>query len=285
MGPRPDGRGRLHRLLTAPPTVAELQWGRGRMAAEGPEITQVSGRRDASMGPRPDGRGRLVADHSIMCKSKLQWGRGRMAAEGDRPDRIREANPCASMGPRPDGRGRGRVSKEWFEARARLQWGRGRMAAEGHALIDLAAAPPALQWGRGRMAAEGKGDEKKVERAVELQWGRGRMAAEGRGGGATACSGSRASMGPRPDGRGRGRGIPPSPSHPRASMGPRPDGRGRPIQQVIADAENELQWGRGRMAAEGWAFILGAASFHLLQWGRGRMAAEGGGWWRSGALG
>ena len=37
----------------------------------------------------------------------------------------------------------------------------------------------------------------------------------------------------------------------------------------------ELQWGRGRMAAEG--TITGAGFFRndRLQWGRGRMAAEG----------
>ena len=60
-----------------------LQWGRGRMAAEG----RLGARRprprgSASMGPRPDGRGRLILRPGGRDAALLQWGRGRMAAEG-----------------------------------------------------------------------------------------------------------------------------------------------------------------------------------------------------------
>ena len=44
----------------------ELQWGRGRMAAEGPPKTKRYGDdRFASMGPRPDGRGRTELPANI----------------------------------------------------------------------------------------------------------------------------------------------------------------------------------------------------------------------------
>ena len=83
------------------------------------------------------------------------------------------------------------------------------------------------------------------------------------------------SMGPRPDGRGRREwpalGRPPYlsfngaaagwprkalrrhvylPGH-SPSMGPRPDGRGRPCSSRASAETAALQWGRGRMAAEG----------------------------------
>ena len=38
---------------------------------------------------------------------------------------------------------------------------------------------------------------------------------------------------------------------------------------------NKLQWGRGRMAAEGGSKVKDIAGSVELQWGRGRMAAEG----------
>ena len=61
MGPRPDGRGRLDQLHGIP-VVPALQWGRGRMAAEGRHGRRLHRPRHASMGPRPDGRGRTTRD-------------------------------------------------------------------------------------------------------------------------------------------------------------------------------------------------------------------------------
>ena len=87
---------------------------------------------------------------------------------------------------------------------------------------------------------------------ARLQWGRDRMAAEGCG--ATGFD----------------------PRRSQASMGPRPDGRGR----IVDEGNNlyfvPLQWGRDRMAAEGRVQVDADAREHTLQWGRDRMAAEGG---------
>ena len=60
-----------------------------------------------------------------------------------------------------------------------------------------------------------------------------------------------ASMGPRPDGRGRYQVLYGQANVPHASMGPRPDGRGRIGGPPPNAPGGLLQWGRGRMAAEG----------------------------------
>ena len=102
------------------------------------------------------------------------------------------------------------------------------MAAEGLQIRDEITARTRLQWGRGRMAAEGTERARPLSTDCLLQWGRGRMAAEGRrriGLPDRACA---ASMGPRPDGRGRAmRSCLSGRIATMASMGPRPDGRGR----------------------------------------------------------
>ena len=108
-----------------------------------------------------------------------QWGRGRMAAEGGAQAGRQGRRSLASMGPRPDGRGRLGRKRHGLLGSWR-QWGRGRMAAEGKYWLPGCPSATSRQWGRGRMAAEGR------ERAACQSWGGG------------------ASMGPRPDGRGRG---------------------------------------------------------------------------------
>ena len=60
-----------------------------------------------------------------------------------------------------------------------------------------------------------------------------------------------------------------------ASMGPRPDGRGRLLGMATLVITLALQWGRGRMAAEGALHRTADTMGGMLQWGRGRMAAEG----------
>ena len=97
----------------------------------------------------------------------------------------------------------------------------------------------------------------RVVGGLERQWGRDRMAAEG-GGGAPVRWQGRASMGPRPDGRGRSYLHSPALSASQASMGPRPDGRGRVRGGAVWVASCFVrQWGRDRMAAEG-AWYAGA---------------------------
>ena len=184
---------------------AMRQWGRGRMAAEG--CAAQDSRPDpehASMGPRPDGRGRSccfsLSWDSCGCVNGAAAGWPRKAL----PIRCRAADStAASMGPRPDGRGRRRRQRPSPHLVRLRQWGRGRMAAEGSRRQAVDWTPPPRQWGRGRMAAEG----------LCRRPGR-----EGRS----------ASMGPRPDGRGRATGRPWRARSEPASMGPRPDGRGRP---------------------------------------------------------
>ena len=128
------------------------------------------------------------------------------------------------------------------------------------------------------------------------------MAAEGHGVGHDLAGHGPASMGPRPDGRGRltkmGSGCARAASVNGAAAG-WPRKAGERLADFIFWAER--QWGRGRMAAEGVllhdvlvrrgeasmgprpdgrgkSLILGAQldDAHLRQWGRGRMAAEGG---------
>ena len=86
--------------------------------------------------------------------------------------------------------------------------------------------------------------------AARRQWGRDRMAAEGYG-----CGGTNNEV--------------------LASMGPRPDGRGRARLLKGCSELTERQWGRDRMAAEGPRLPPRTTSTSKRQWGRDRMAAEG----------
>ena len=110
----------------------------------------------------------------------------------------------------------------------------------------------------------------------------------------------KASMGPRPFGRGRGcerslpaatlpsfngaaafrprKGRDPFPSRRHglvASMGPRPFGRGRHKTSRRGGTKFWLQWGRGLSAAEGQSPWRRCSVPKMLQWGRGLSAAEG----------
>ena len=157
------------------------------------------------------------------------------------------------------------------------QWGRDRMAAEGSRIWSVCTDEAWRQWGRDRMAAEGGRRRRRGRRPCLRQWGRDRMAAEGRRRRSWCRESRRASMGPRPDGRGRllipaGLGQPDG-----ASMGPRPDGRGRDARRHAYGIGLWLrQWGRDRMAAEGTAPDAAPMPSPIRrQWGRDRMAAEG----------
>ena len=81
------------------------------------------------------------------------------------------------MGPRPDGRGKLQTGVSSQEARKR-QWGRGQTAAESSVRLVSNIGGQGCQWGRGQTAAE-------RARTVRALYGLG------------------ASMGPRPDGRGK----------------------------------------------------------------------------------
>ena len=219
------------------------------MAAEGRRQRERAGQPGRFNGAAA-GWPRKDYDHSRPTAqgARLQWGRGRMAAEGGRGAR-REREPVASMGPRPDGRGRRRAASR-PAASLTLQWGRGRMAAEGRALAIFGVAPLELQWGRGRMAAEGFACMCTLTPPTKLQWGRGRMAAEGLSA-RTNPRCRRASMGPRPDGRGRARAVQGMPIGGARFNGAAAGWPRKADLRTEAPAEESLQWGRGRMAAEG----------------------------------
>ena len=218
--PRKGGAGRL------PAMPSGLQWGRDRMAAEGSFVDGNLKAWLASMGPRPDGRGRRREKPPHTKRVRLQWGRDRMAAEGEECHGEVVVPVAASMGPRPDGRGRSMRMPPYCVSPV-LQWGRDRMAAEGEISALFTPRNRLLQWGRDRMAAEGglpcvlsrgalrfngaaTGWPRKVCRArmIQVHPCRFNGAATGwprKATGRTAAllAGNVASMGPRPDGRGR----------------------------------------------------------------------------------
>ena len=248
MGPRPDGRGKWYKTSTWP-VASPRQWGRGQTAAEswpGPASRPPGAR--ASMGPRPDGRGKLAPQPGST------WCRGVNGAAARRPRKARicqRHRTCslASMGPRPDGRGK-TLNSVWPVICPPRQWGRGQTAAESRAQggtrrpgsrVNGAAArrPRKVFWPTSRFqlslsvngaaARRPRKDSRIYMPSVIMdrrQWGRGQTAAE------------RA----RP---GRAH-LPP----PKASMGPRPDGRGKASAAARVRPADVRQWGRGQTAAE-----------------------------------
>ena len=157
----------------------------------------------ASMGPRPCGRG----------------------------NRNRVLGSClarrASMGPRPCGRGNRVRSGAQRLTAGRLQWGRGLAAAEIRRMKQSGIYAIWLQWGRGLAAAEILVAYLLWLLPARLQWGRGLAAAE--------------------------MARPARPVLPirRASMGPRPCGRGNVhLLALLRYGMQRLQWGRGLAAAE-----------------------------------
>ena len=155
------------------------------------------------MGPRPDGRGKWQTQQAPQPPASRQWGRGQTAAESRLPTRScprrrpgvngaaarrprkvdhldnNSRNNDASMGPRPDGRGKQKARALAIPPHLRRQWGRGQTAAESRMRAVCQQSPlRQRQWGRGQTAAESR----RAERTV------------------ITCM---ASMGPRPDGRGK----------------------------------------------------------------------------------
>ena len=178
MGPRPNGRGK--RQARSPPNNAQ---GVNGAAAKRPRKAERprhdhGRRRHASMGPRPNGRGKNQTNALTVLERLRQWGRGQTAAE--RPAARSAPGPTgsASMGPRPNGRGKCVAAASISPGDFVRQWGRGQTAAERLRGMPARAGGRLRQWGRGQTAAESR----------EGKEGAGRV---------------RASMGPRPNGRGK----------------------------------------------------------------------------------
>ena len=251
MGPRPCGRGR-----------------RGYSDGSG-------NHRLASMGPRPCGRGRpalyprspppltgfngatalrpwtVVGGANANMLDELQWGHGLAAVDGSsarsEPPRPTSFNGATALRPWT---GQDRTMR--LNVTLELQWGHGLAAVDGDDPVGfLGPKDDVLQWGHGLAAVDGREPKTFPERA------------------------SRASMGPRPCGRGRlalG-------DHVKevvlASMGPRPCGRGRgPLMACVSHARPCFN---GATALRPWTdSVLAKVRRTIeLQWGHGLAAVDG----------
>ena len=176
------------------------------------------------MGPRPFGRGEFGRVAPAISSGLLQWGRDLSAAESCAGWPSPSCGPCfngaATFRPR-----RAEHPPERILEYVQLQWGRDLSAAERWNSGTWTIPPRKLQWGRDLSAAE------------SVTYPTISLAPQGFNGAATFRPRRvsrtrqypwppRASMGPRPFGRGE---IPHGPilkSKYLASMGPRPFGRG-----------------------------------------------------------
>ena len=202
------------------------------------------------MGPRPNGRGKLAGFYH------------------------HDPTVSASMGPRPNGRGKLTLRLSELTSFSWLQWGRGQTAAESKNATKKSARSATLQWGRGQTAAErrqGLADliTKEIASMGPRPNGRGKYVVIGLGRVA-----KQASMGPRPNGRGKRHSAAVRRPRRLASMGPRPNGRGKGTLEWVARNHTELQWGRGKTAAESESSTSSCGILIWLQWGRGQTAAE-----------
>ena len=249
MGPRPDGRGKPccgQRLQKKRPGVngaaarrprkgggrprmsaskRRRQWGRGQTAAE----SCARGRTRDGRALRQWGRGQTAAESPAPCAIRdrhpqRQWGRGQTAAERSAKIANMEFGRIASMGPRPDGRGKPQGFQYWvFDFRVN----------------GAAARRPRKGRARSRATRAARGVNGAAARRPRKDW-RGRLLRIGRDG----VNGAAARR-PRKDCKVelRGRGAV-------ASMGPRPDGRGKRWIACARTACRPRQWGRGQTAAE-----------------------------------
>ena len=226
------------------------------------------------MGPRPDGRGkwRPTATPGRVCTCVNGAAARRPRKGGRRRDAWRAGQ--ASMGPRPDGRGK--LPFLITESRQGLlrQWGRGQTAAE------RPQRPPRSQSAT-RVNGAAARRPRKASTGSPPSWTssgvNGAAARRPRKDDDSACLNAEAG----------------------ASMGPRPDGRGKRARLLSQYAWRPgRQWGRGQTAAERTrprntcAFnngvngaaarrprkvvnvVLSAAALFSRQWGRGQTAAE-----------
>ena len=271
MGPRPRGRGNMSgpRKRSVP---GSLQWGHGHVAVEILRTTShrrrkacfngatatwpwkcgfagwVARGRQASMGPRPRGRGNSTTGGVLVDADGLQWGHGHVAVE------IREHYAA-------------------LRSQNQLQWGHGHVAVEmtvaclvHQPLPSFNGATATWPWKWGE-CCKAVGDALGFNGATATwPWKCSTVASKG--------TGSAASMGPRPRGRGNDRGCRVPGSDLPASMGPRPRGRGND-EPFLSHAFNHLASmgprprGRGNMTVS-WTF----QDYCKLQWGHGHVAVE-----------
>ena len=228
MGPRPCGRGWLPPPPPLPP--ASTPGFNGATALRpwlGCGMLATSHSRTASMGPRPCGRGWFAIGPVRHHGGKLQWGHGLAAVVGERVGRREGGGDRASMGPRPCGRGwlilttSSLYERMSFNGATALRpWLAKYVSAEGEAIAGL-------QWGHGLAAVVGTAVGPQDVKTAKLQWGHGLAAVVG------------------------GLVRPQCRQVYRASMGPRPCGRGWNAVRPVAPLPRLLQWGHGLAAVVG----------------------------------
>ena len=202
------------------------------------------------MGPRPDGRGRVLTSADFcMCSGCVNGAATGWPRKATRL--LAMQREClASMGPRPDGRGRLRPSPEmpllFAASMGPRPDGRGRLRSPREAVRRLVASMGPRPDGRGRHVAVRHARVGRRVNGAATGWPRKATPPRSRSRSATGVNGA-ATGWPR---KGCPAGRPPPGPGP-ASMGPRPDGRGRSVARIIHDCMPARQWGRDRMAAEG----------------------------------
>ena len=223
MGPRPNGRGKPN-PPRIPYRVFVRQWGRGQTAAESarpcaPSACAASVNGAAAKRPRK-------AEFGPPAAAGPSCVNGAAAKRPRKEENLAEhANPViASMGPRPNGRG-----KSW------------RLGGRGIS--------PPRQWGRGQTAAESPRPGRPELGDTCVNGAAAKRPRKAAGPRARPLA-PPASMGPRPNSRGKR--IPIAGRAPTrlASMGPRPNGRGKFSDGDRAEDFDRRQWGRGQTAAE-----------------------------------
>ena len=229
----------------------------------------------ASMGPRPIGRGNRQRPHEENV--------GHAGFNGAATNWSRKS--------RAAGKGKRRAVP--------LQWGRDQLVAEIQHHFQCLEAQMVLQWGRDQLVAEILAHWLMTATFPPLQWGRDQLVAEIVGTSHWRNEKTKASMGPRPIGRGNQDPLPRRDRIPLASMGPRPIGRGNPALPRILPQERPASMGprpigrgnhysakqcsRYRPASMGprpigrgniiHSVIMRTGSL-LLQWGRDQLVAE-----------
>ena len=252
MGPRPLGRGREFlrdpSLMALRASMGPRPLGRGRQP--GRHTRRI--RPAASMGPRPLGRGRPSTSRSQGPSPRRQWGRDLSAAEGGRPRPNPRVAAPASMGPRPLGRGRA----SWTApSRPRPSRVNGAATSRPRKVCSIFISPyPNLLSVNGAATSRPRKASRPGRPSIRAHSVNGAATSRPRKVACLLFRGAapfKASMGPRPLGRGRAIRMKRGGRSKRASMGPRPLGRGRRHAALHHALAPLRQWGRDLSAAEG----------------------------------
>ena len=225
MGPRPCGRGRHW-------THGSQVWAMSFNGATALRPwTAPCPRRpliplQASMGPRPCGRGRVFCGtYTTRAAPRFNGATALRPWTAMRPTMLSGAvysfNGATALRPWTDARAPEHLHVE------QLQWGHGLAAVDGQFHGGAFAQALKLQWGHGLAAVDGSPPTSCSTRSPGLQWGHGLAAVDG--------------VPARVKRRRQGK----------ASMGPRPCGRGRPMRSIWSTMRALLQWGHGLAAVDG----------------------------------